>query len=424
MRYASVCSGVEAASLAWEPLGWRPVWFSEVAAFPAAVLAHRWPDVPNLGDMTKIKGKEHHGAVDLLVGGTPCQGFSVAGKRGGMDDGRSGLAGRYIELLGSMRPKWFVWENVPGVFSSWSGAPEDEAVEEWEETSDLDQLLAGFRERGYCCAWRVLDMQHVRVDGFGRAVPQRRRRVFVVGRLGADWRYPAAVLFEPRGLLGDHPPRRAAGTPVAGALGDGDQDGGGDVARTILAKPSAALDPSMETLVAGRAFGLISRATGGNGFEEGVAPTLREGHLGANVCYALEGNTVFRGSNQHGTGISEGVAPTLNTADRHCVAFSQNDAGRDASVDVCPTLRSGGAGGVVNPAVAGRWYVRRLTPLECERLMGQPDNHTSIPWRGRPAEQCPDGPRYQACGNSMGVNVMRWIGRRIDMVDKLTQETR
>ena len=164
MRYASVCSGVEAASLAWGPLGWKPAWFSEIEPFPSAVLAYRWPDVPNLGDMTKINGKDHYGAVDLLVGGTPCQGFSIAGRRCGLDDGRSCLARKYVELLGDIRSAWFVWENVPGVLSSAGGG-------------DFQAILGAFAERGYCCAWRILDVQYVRVDGFGRAVPQRRRRL-------------------------------------------------------------------------------------------------------------------------------------------------------------------------------------------------------------------------------------------------------
>ena len=213
MRYGSLCSGVEAATLAWEPLGWQPAWFSEIEPFPCAVLAYRWPKVPNLGDMTKINGDDYRGSIDLLVGGTPCQGFSLAGKRGGLADQRSGLARNFIGLVKSIRPRWIVWENVPGVFSSWSGEPEDEA-EEWEATNDFDQFTAGLAECGYGLAWRVLDVQYVRVDGFGRAVPQRRRRVFVVGYLG-DRRSAAAVLFDICGLRGDPAPCRQAGTGVA-----------------------------------------------------------------------------------------------------------------------------------------------------------------------------------------------------------------
>ena len=194
IRYASVCSGVEAASLAWYPLGWKPVFFSEIEPFPCEVLRLRFPDVPNVGDMTKIKGEKYAGAVDLLVGGTPCQGFSVAGKQRGLDDERSCLAMAYVRLLETMRPRWFVWENVPGALSTNGGM-------------DFKRFIEAIDAVGYHVAWRVLDAQYVRVDGFPGAVPQRRRRLFAVGHSG-DWRNPAKVLFEPAGVLGNHPPIR------------------------------------------------------------------------------------------------------------------------------------------------------------------------------------------------------------------------
>jgi DNA (cytosine-5)-methyltransferase 1 len=200
MKYCSVCSGVEAASLAWEMLGWEPVFFAEVEPFPSAVLMQKFgatkplnpldPElagskkekkqrenwkkqiekfsqggtIPNLGDLTKIKGDNYRGAVDILIGGTPCQGFSVAGQRKGLDDERSCMAIKFLELVDTIRPGWVVWENVPGVISSWSGEPEDETITEWEERNDLDQFFAGFRQCGYNIAWRVLDTQYVRVE--------------------------------------------------------------------------------------------------------------------------------------------------------------------------------------------------------------------------------------------------------------------
>ena len=194
MKYASVCSGVEAASLAWETLGWKPVFFSEIEPFPCEVLRQRFPDVPNVGDMTKIQGEKYAGTVDLLVGGTPCQGFSVAGKQRGLDDERSCLAMAYVRLLETMRPRWFVWENVPGALSTNGGM-------------DFKRFIEAIDAVGYHVAWRVLDAQYVRVDGFPGAVPQRRRRLFAVGHSG-DWRNPAQVLFEPAGVLGNHPPIR------------------------------------------------------------------------------------------------------------------------------------------------------------------------------------------------------------------------
>ena len=174
MHYLSVCSGIEAASVAWKGLGWTPVAFSEVEPFPCSVLTTRFPDVPNVGDMTRIDGRKFRGTVDLLVGGTPCQGFSVAGKRGGLSDIRSRLAMHFVRLVSESKPGWIVWENVPGAFSTASGR-------------DFGTFVRALGECGYHLAWRVLDAQY-----FG--VPQRRRRIFLVGH-SADWRHPTAVLF-------------------------------------------------------------------------------------------------------------------------------------------------------------------------------------------------------------------------------------
>ena len=163
MKFLSLCSGIEAASCAWNPLGWEAVAFSEIEPFPCRVLAHHFPDVPNVEDMTMIKGEEFRGTVDLIVGGTPCQDFSIAGKRAGMDGERSGLARDFARLLREIRPRWFVWENVPGAFSTNGGR-------------DFGTFILSLDELGYGLAWRVLDAQH-----FG--VPQRRRRIFLVGYL-------------------------------------------------------------------------------------------------------------------------------------------------------------------------------------------------------------------------------------------------
>ena len=178
MRYLSVCSGIEAATVAWHDLGWQPIGFSEIEKFPSAVLSHHYPDVTNFGDMTKYK-EWNLESVELIVGGTPCQSFSVAGLRKGLEDPRGNLALTYVGLLDHFRPKWFVWENVPGVLSSNGGR-------------DFGSFLGAVAECGYGFSYRVLDAKH-----FG--VPQRRRRVFVVGHLG-DWRPTAEVLFERESL--------------------------------------------------------------------------------------------------------------------------------------------------------------------------------------------------------------------------------
>lgn len=348
MRYASVCSGVEAASLAWMPLGWEPVWFSEIEPFPCAVLKERFPGVPNLGDMTEIDGEKYHGTVDLLVGGTPCQGFSVAGKQGGLDDHRSALCLAYCRLLETMRPRWFVWENVPGVFSTNGG-------------EDFKAFLRKIDEIGYSCAWRVLDAQYIRVDGYPRAVPQRRRRVFVVGYLG-EWQYPASVLFEPGCLFRDSPPRREAGTGVA---------------RSVTA------------------------STGGASGKEQQHTFVEAGGRPLNAICMAHG--------QANAEISEAVSPALTCDHEAPIAVSESAA---------PTLKAARSGSNQVPDVLQSATVRRLLPVETERLMGFPDDWTRIPWRGKPADKCPDSHRYKACGNSMCVNVMRWIGMRIENVER------
>ncbi|MFA6931914.1 MAG: DNA cytosine methyltransferase, partial [Lentisphaeria bacterium] len=237
MRYASVCSGVDAATLAWMPLDWKPVFYSEIEPFPCAVLKHHYPETPNLGDMTKINGKDYHGKVDLLVGGTPCQSYSVAGLRKGLADPRGQLSLVFTRLAYEMGVQWTVWENVPGVLSQDNGGAFSAILsslagcvittprEGWSSTG----FIRNFRRDRFGLAWRVLDAQYVRVDGFRHAVPQRRLRLFVVGYFG-DWRRAAAVLFEPQMLLGDTAPERKTREEVAGGFNESitgaDNEGG------------------------------------------------------------------------------------------------------------------------------------------------------------------------------------------------------
>ena len=489
MKFGSVCSGIEAASVAWHPLGWRAAFFSEIEPFPRAVLAHRFPDVPLHGDFTTI-GADDYGAIDLLVGGTPCQSFSVAGLRGGLADDRGNLALEFLRLAQRKRPRWLVWENVPGVLSSNGGR-------------DFGAILGGMVELGYGFAYRVLDAQY-----FG--VAQRRRRVFVVGYLG-DWRPAAAVLFERASMSGHPAPRREAGqrpapslaarTRGGGGLGtDCELDGGlivstGDRTHCLNAGGMGRQDYETETLIAG------TLATGGNGraFPGTSAQDAGEGYLVAHTLRA-EGFDASEDGTGRGTplvpigvdlyngALTGGIAATMGTrgssetasgpqvmvhapsaphafdarqsdvvqyGDRagpldtcgfsQAVTFSAKDHGADAG-DIAPTLRAmdhagshanGGGQVAVAPTlrasmgsgttgnhwdgqvtVATMMAVRRLTPRECERLQGFPDDWTLIPWRGKPADECPDGPRYKALGNSMAVPVMRWIGERIAAVER------
>jgi len=353
LAYVSICSGIEAATAAWHSLGWNPLAFAEIEPFPSAVLKHHHPTVPNLGDMTRFHEWPEL-TPDVLVGGTPCQAFSVAGLRKGLADPRGNLTLVFLGLVARMRPRWVVWENVPGVLSDQTGA--------------FGALLGGLGELGYGFAYRVLDAQYVRVDSHPWAVPQRRRRVFVVGHFG-DWRRAAAVLFERESLSGNPPPRREAGQGAFGTLSARTQGGGGLGTEFDLA---GGIVPEV-------AWALQHRDS------KGADSDTKQGHL-LPVTIPIQNDT--RGQDQNGLGIGGDVMFTLDQGSQHAVAHS-----------LCASA------------------VRRLTPRECERLQGFPDDYTAIPWRGKPACECPDGPRYKALGNSMAVNVMRWIGQRIELVE-------
>ena len=311
MVYGSVCSGIEAATVAWHPLGWEPAWFAQFDPehnykggpdFRSAVLAHHYPDIPNLGDMTKIHDTEtfRQRPIDLLVGGTPCQSFSVAGLRKGLDDPRGNLALEFLRLADLKKPRWILWENVPGVLTSTGGR-------------DFGSLIGALGQLGYGFAYRILDSSY-----FGVAQP--RRRVFLVGYHG-DWRRAAAVLFE-RETLG-----------------------------TSAKKNTAAVQ---------------GRADGGRSWWNGrqLSETLQKGGMGQAMPEKARLNAVL---------------------------------------DV----------------EGGKPFLRWLTPVECERLQGFPDNYTQIPWKKKAVEQCPNAPRYSAIGDSMAVPVMNWIGKRIAEVDAI-----
>ncbi len=374
MNYGSLCSGIEAATCAWHPLGWKPAFFSEIEPFPSAVIAHHHT-APNLGDMTKFRTWKDY-AIDILVGGTPCQSFSVAGLRKGLADPRGNLMLTYLAIAARYRPEWLVWENVPGVLSSGEGR-------------DFGALLGGLAELGYGFAYRVLDAQFVRVESHARAVPQRRRRVFVVGCLGG-WRRAAAVLFERESLRGDSPPRRITGERPAPTLGAGPSSGGRNYGTCA---------DSAEGLIArGVAHSLCShQAKGGDPTTDNyIAFAHQQGgsidlHMAENVGLSLQRN--------------QGQAVAIRTEQTGSNGCGIDETGVSYTLD--------GANG---QAVSSRHSVRRLTPRECERLQGFPDDYTAIPWRGRTAGACPDGPRYKALGNSMAVNCMRWIGERIQQV--------
>jgi DNA (cytosine-5)-methyltransferase 1 len=448
LNYLSVCSGIEAATQAWKPLGWKPWAFSEIEPFPSAVLKHHYPDVPNLGDMTKFK-EWPDADLDVLCGGTPCQSFSVAGLRQGLDDPRGNLMLTFGAIAGRYRPRWLVWENVPGVLSSNGGR-------------DFGTFLGMLGQLGYGVAYRVLDAQHVRTRRFPWAVPQRRRRVFVVGYIG-DWRRAAAVLFDRESLSGHPAPRRQAGkkpsptlaarTKGGGGLGTDFDCDGGLVAARMVAFGEYSIDGTGSAIKARDykdATDLVAHSLRGEGFDASEDGTGRGTPLVPVVSGALCRDSFAGGAGGRPEGAaaghflpvdfdckgtevqhSEGVTPPLRSMGHN---HSHQNAGGHAAVAFVQNTRDevrlmGGDGQIVGALaadtgakqqcyIAAPWAVRRLTPTECERLMGFPDGFTQIPWRGKPAENCPDGPRYKALGNSWAVNCADWIGERIAEVDK------
>jgi len=631
MKYVSLFSGIEAATLAWEPLGWECVAFAEVAPFPSAVLAERWPGVPNLGDITQVDWSAYRGSVDLIVGGSPCQSFSVAGLRRGLDDPRGNLALEFLRAVDAVRPRWVVWENVPGVFSAVSHeCPDpcpppppldlgrDGAEVDTEDDYDAEEVhafltfLAALRQLGYGFSYRVLDAQYVRVESHPRAVPQRRRRVFVVGHSGElgrpgdegevqdaqrAWTLPAAVLVERESLSWHPAPRRAQGAGVAptvaggagerGSRVDAETAAGGvcsltangvgtcgaddnqaqaghlvpEVASSLQAQEGRGFCLNAETadgqlvpevadpisasegktyshegaynfrlhnvvsvaenqrgeIVTGDVSHAVSSGGGkpGSGYPRVAHALTSEGHdasedgtgrdtplvtafqlngdrdnpgvstsdeaafcLPANpmsdreqaVAYQRQGSNV----GEDGTGRDTPLTLEVRGRDGERVlewrddgtanALRQPNGGRDglgvgavcmatgqANAEIVsegsPSLttshdgppicmapsfskrpgqqiatRDDGSSFAVTtgepPRLAGaEMAVRRLTPRECERLQGMPDDHTLIEWKGKPA---PDGKRYAAIGNSMAVNVMRFIGERIAVVEGLS----
>ena len=421
IRFGSVCSGIEAASVAWGVLGWKAAWLSEIEPFPCAVLKHHYPDVPNYGDMTLLPARITSGEVeapDLFCGGTPCQAFSVAGLRNSLDDARGNLSLTFCEIANAIDDRRFVrgespsivfWENVPGVlntkdnaFGCFLGAlaGEDEALiapgGRWTNAGFIDGPQRAV-------AWRVLDAQY-----FG--VAQRRRRVFVVASARNDFD-PAAVLFEFEGVRRDIAPSREARkvTPTISSSGTG-------VSRVGF---NCEDEWFIETPVAARmvAFGEYSvdgTASAMKARDYKDATDLVAQPIPLNTM-TMQGRPSDEGRMGSGIGEPGDPCPTLTKNHSHAVAAFKGGQGSAAGgigydEHVSPTL-SAANGGNRTPTLLQAMVVRRLTPTECERLQGFPDNYTNIPWRK--AAESPDGPRYKALGNSWAVPVVRWIGERI-----------
>ena len=453
MNYISLFSGIEAASVAWASLGWNPVAFSEIEPFCCDLLEKRFPNVPNLGDISGVDWTEYEGSVDVVIGGSPCQAFSMAGRRLGLMDERGQLMLEFVRCVREAKPRWVVWENVPGVLSQDGGRA-------------FGTLLWELAQCGYALAWRVLDAQF-----FG--VPQRRRRVFLVGHPVPGC--AAGVLFEPDCMRGDNPSSRekramlaadaqgrAGGSYTLKLRHTGSHCTGGgsgplvqdDLSATLATSQDQVLfqalpfdttqvtspqngsnpqwgDPCHTMSAQGHTPAVCIGFSAGQSAKAGsiaaqdeVAPTLRASESGTNqvpsVAYAISGNIIGRDADNGGNHLGiedDGAMFTITTADRHAVAFSWNqDAGFSTADELAPTLRAAHGG---EPAVClasgqanAEYAVRRLMPVECERLQGFPDGWTDL-------GGTPDSPRYKACGNSMAVPVINHIGRRIEAVDSI-----
>ena len=450
MKYGSVCSGIESASVAWEPLGMEAAWFSEIEPFPCAVLAHHWPNVGNLGDMTGIADMIRGGyieAPDVLVGGTPCQAFSVAGNRGSLDDKRGQLTLTYVDILNAIdeqrdEPAICVWENVPGVLNtkdnafgcflgelSGSGCELQPSGKRWGNAG----CVFGPQR---AIAWRVIDAQY-----FG--VAQRRRRVFVVAsaRDGFD---PTKILFESEGLRRDIAPSRETQKEIT--MFTSSSFGGYSEGIGTLRSNGGDYGGGSENLVKWPAD-IACTLNAAFGEKQG----LENQHIDG-------GASLFVPCVVHGTQdpcVSDNLAFALGRnggAENVVQAVSRRDRGLElGEKELANTIRASTGGGckphVFIHGIPGNWigrkpenggnatepmnnispcqtvtdrhavsygsHVRRLTPTECERLQGFPDGHTLIPWRNKPVGDCPDGPRYKAIGNSKAVPCIEWIGVRL-----------
>lgn len=520
--FGSVCSGIEAASVAWEPLGWQAVWLSEIESFPCSVLAHRYPNVPNLGDMTKIAALIRAGKVsapDVLVGGTPCQSFSIAGMRAGLADPRGQLTYSYVELANAIdsarailgqSPCITVWENVPGVLSSKDNAFGCFLGALAGESCELQPAGGKWTDAGCvfgpqrAIAWRTLDAQYI-------GLAQRRKRVFVVSSAIHGFN-PSEILFEFGGVRRDTPPSREARQETARDVGAGLGESGcednlvgmwwngQDVADALTCTSD-----DQRMLDKGRFQAVVTFDRQSSG-EYGVAPVAStmaardyksasdlvlafhptqdpissenvshamgcgssKGQASVAVAYGIPGNWIGRAPENGGNATEPHVdrSPCLTATDRHGVAysfdslssnsmksnnphsgcretdisktldtsipepsknqggiailqpepigmlFSDEDVSRTitASIGKNGGLSSGAKDDPIQHGVFQHMAVRRLLPIECERLQGFPDGWTNVPHNGKTAA---DGPRYKALGNSMAVNVMAWIGRRI-----------
>lgn len=449
ISFGSVCDGIGCGHLGFVRAGFTCLWSAEIEAFPCGVLDHRFSDVTNHGDMNLTAGLVASGEIeapDVFIGGTPCQAFSVAGKRKGLEDARGNLSLTFCGIADAIddvrardgkQPCVVLWENVPGVLSDKGNAFGCFLGELAGSGCELQPPGGRWSNAGCvfgprrAVAWRVLDSQW-----FG--VAQRRRRVFVVASAG-DGTRPEEILFEREGVRRDSPPSREKGQGVAGTLSARTQGGGGlgtdfELAGGPIAErcgETRGQDPVVAVMAHGQANAEITKD---------ICPTLNCNHEVPIATYDMRGNgdgktvgcltgdhagrptdytpVVCVGGEVSHTLKAEGHDASEDGTGRGCpvVAFERRfvrTTGGQPVYDLHPCLRADANSGDGAPCVATPMFVRRLTPVECERLQGLSDNWTLIPWRGKPPADCPDGPRYKAIGNGQTVTVMEWLANRI-----------
>lgn len=438
MRFLSLCSGIEAASLAFLPLGWQCVAVAEIEKFPSAVLKHHFPDVPNLGDVNLITREqiEQLGHIDVVIFGFPCQDLSVAGKRKGLKDAdgnvtRSGLFWKCAQIARWTKARWIVAENVPGLFSSHKGRDFAAVVGELAG-AEVGVPFDGWRNTGFALGpnglveWAVLDAQYMHLA-------QRRERVFLVLDTG-KWADRPPLLSDATSLCWHPAPSREAGKDIAPTISARTQGGGGlgtdfdcdgglipAIADCLQERDSKGSDSNTKNghLLPVVNLSSISPAITSNyGKQVDSSDTSRGPNVIVESAVTYSIRTAQTGAN--GIGVQEEITSTLDHTQPPEIAFTQNQCGDVLTGDIAAALGTNQNATGRNTAKAQvGMAVRRLTPTECERLQGFPDGWTRIPWRNKPAEQCPDGPRYKALGNSFAIPCVRWIGRQIEMAMKL-----
>lgn len=374
MRVGSLFTGVGGLDLGLEMAGHDVTWQVEYDEQCQSVLRRHWPNVKLHKDVCDA-GKSILSPVDLICGGFPCQDLSVAGRREGLSGARSGLWWEFHRIISELTPRWVLIENVPGLLTSNGG-------------EDMATLLHSLEELRYGWAFRICDSRYF--------VPQRRRRVFIVGYLGGQC--PPEVLLESEGVSGDIETSREEGEASAQDLGCSDEKGSGE---QVVARCTGFAKYQMED-------------------EMKASSTLRARHNESTDLVVPRRKPIIldRSSFNSGFGFDREpyieeteVTPTLIGRGPHAVAHQ----------DIAPTLNASGAG-TSRPGGQGAepgFYVgnapRRLTPRECERLQGFPDDWTQ--WSDTKKEIA-DGPRYRMMGNAVTVNVAKWLGEQLSVADK------